>query len=89
MAASASHVSTAASSADMEGPAVKCFVGGVVDLSIDIDIREILVMMRTTSRGRRRWGDDGTASTTNQADMHGLPATAEPHDMGSSGAASV
>jgi len=39
----------------------------VIDLSIDIDIGDILAMMRTTSRGRRRWGDDRTASTTNQA----------------------
>src|SRR5262245_5749248 len=27
----------------------------------------MLAMVRTTSRGRRRWGDDGTAATTNQA----------------------
>ena len=46
---------------------------GVVDLSIDIDIREILAMMRTTSRGRGRWGDDGTAATTNQAECADYP----------------
>jgi hypothetical protein len=33
-------------------------------------------------------GPDEAASTTNQADMRGLPG-AEPHDRGSSGAASV
>jgi hypothetical protein len=33
-------------------------------------------------------GSDEAASTTNQADMRGLPG-AEPHDRGSSGAASV
>jgi hypothetical protein len=33
-------------------------------------------------------GPDEAASTTNQADIRGLPE-AEPHDRGSSGAASV
>jgi hypothetical protein len=33
-------------------------------------------------------GPDEAASTTNQADIRGLPG-AEPHDRGSSGAASV
>src|SRR5439155_14021121 len=32
---------------------------------------------------------DEAAATTNQADMRGLPVKAEPHDRGSSGAASV
>jgi hypothetical protein len=33
--------------------------------------------------------DDGAASTTNQADIRGLPGRVEPHDTASSGAASV
>jgi hypothetical protein len=60
-----------------------------VDLSVDIDTRESLAGVEATSRGRRRLADDGTAATTNQADMRGLPVRAEPHDAGSSGAASV
>ena len=43
---------------------------GAVDLSIDIDIRERLAVVRTTSRGCRRVADDGTAGA------HGGPAGA-------------
>jgi hypothetical protein len=60
----------------MEGPAVKVFF-----------------MSPTPSRSGvipegADVGHDEAASTTNQADMRGWPE-AEPHDRGSSGAASV
>jgi hypothetical protein len=44
---------------------------------------------RLIPEGDRAALSDGAAATTNQADMRGLPARAEPHDRGSSGAASV
>jgi hypothetical protein len=39
--------------------------------------------------GDRAALSDEAVATTNQADMRGLPVKAEPHDRGSSGAASV
>src|SRR5204862_3966531 len=64
-------------------------LSGILDLSVDVDVRVERARTRRNSRGRRRAADEGAASTTSQADMRGLLRRAEPHDTASSGAASV
>jgi len=73
----------------MEGPAVKWFCDGAVDLVADVDADAFVGLGIEDFPRTPTHADDGAASTTNQADMRGLLRRAEPHDTASSGAASV